>query len=214
MRIVLFGAPGAGKGTQAEILKKELGIPAISTGDIFRANVKNNTELGQKAKKYMDAGELVPDELVNALVISRLMEDDCKEGYIFDGYPRTVPQAEAFTKELEKIGQKIDFAIDINVPNENIVKRMSGRRSCEKCGTPYHVVSKPSKTEGVCDNCGGKLIQRADDAEETVLKRLKVYEEQTAPLKDYYEKQGVLKEIDGTKAINEISEQILAILKA
>ena len=175
MKIIMLGAPGAGKGTQAKKIAAKYGIPHISTGDIFRANIKNGTELGKKAKTYMDQGLLVPDELVVDLVVDRVNQDDCKNGYVLDGFPRTIPQAEALTEALEKMGQKVDFAIDVNVPDENIVKRMGGRRACVTCGATYHMVYAPTKKEGICDTCGGELILRDDDKPETVLKRLGVY---------------------------------------
>ena len=212
MRLVLLGAPGAGKGTQAEIISKEYNIPSISTGDIFRANVKNETELGLEAKKYMDAGELVPDELVNRLVIDRLGQDDCKDGYLFDGYPRTMNQAKAFDEALENIGQKIDFAIDVEVPDENIVRRMSGRRVCPKCGASYHIKYKQPAKEGICDSCGAELIQRADDKEEIVMNRLKIYHESTQPIIDFYREKGILVEVDGTRPIETVYEDIKAAL--
>ena len=163
MKIIMLGAPGAGKGTQAKKIAAKYGIPHISTGDIFRANIKNGTELGKKAKTYMDQGLLVPDELVVDLVVDRVNQDDCKNGYVLDGFPRTIPQAEALTEALEKMGQKVDFAIDVNVPDENIVKRMGGRRACVTCGATYHMVYAPTKKEGICDTCGGELILRDDD---------------------------------------------------
>ena len=168
MKIIMLGAPGAGKGTQAKKIAAKYGIPHISTGDIFRANIKNGTELGKKAKTYMDQGLLVPDELVVDLVVDRVNQDDCTNGYVLDGFPRTIPQAEALTEALEKMGQKVDFAIDVNVPDENIVKRMGGRRACVTCGATYHMVYAPTKKEGICDTCGGELILRDDDKPETV----------------------------------------------
>ena len=170
MKIIMLGAPGAGKGTQAKKIAAKYGIPHISTGDIFRANIKNGTELGKKAKTYMDQGLLVPDELVVDLVVDRVNQDDCENGYVLDGFPRTIPQAEALTEALEKMGQKVDFAIDVNVPDENIVKRMGGRRACVTCGATYHMVYAPTKKEGICDTCGGELILRDDDKPETVQK--------------------------------------------
>ena len=167
MKIIMLGAPGAGKGTQAKKIAAKYGIPHISTGDIFRANIKNGTELGKKAKTYMDQGLLVPDELVVDLVVDRVNQDDCTNGYVLDGFPRTIPQAEALTEALEKMGQKVDFAIDVNVPDENIVKRMGGRRACVTCGATYHMVYAPTKKEGICDTCGGELILRDDDKPET-----------------------------------------------
>ena len=212
MRLVLLGAPGAGKGTQAAKIAKKYNIPAISTGDIFRENVKNETELGKEAKKYMDAGELVPDELVNRLVIDRLQKDDCKDGYLFDGYPRTIPQAEAFEAALKEIGQAIDYAIDVEVPDEAIMERMSGRRVCPKCGASHHVKFNPPKEEGKCDNCGADLIQRDDDKPEIVSNRLNVYHESTQPIIDFYRERNVLAEVDGTQDVEKVFEDIAAIL--
>ena len=214
MKIIMLGAPGAGKGTQAKKIAAEYGIPHISTGDIFRANLKNGTELGLKAKEYMDQGLLVPDELTCDLVVDRISEPDAKNGYVLDGFPRTIPQAEALSKALAERGEKIDFAIDIEVPDENIINRMSGRRACVGCGATYHLVYAAPAKEGICDSCGGELILRDDDKPETVKKRLHVYHEQTQPLIDYYTKEGVLKEVSGTDGIDEIFEQIKAVLEA
>ena len=214
MKIIMLGAPGAGKGTQAKKIAAKYGIPHISTGDIFRANIKNGTELGKKAKTYMDQGLLVPDELVVDLVVDRVNQDDCENGYVLDGFPRTIPQAEALTEALEKMGQKVDFAIDVNVPDENIVKRMGGRRACVTCGATYHMVYAPTKKEGICDTCGGELILRDDDKPETVQKRLNVYHDQTQPLIDYYTKQGILKAVDGTQDMNDVFTAITNILGA
>ncbi|MDR1018010.1 MAG: adenylate kinase [Lachnospiraceae bacterium] len=213
MKIVMLGAPGAGKGTQAKKIAAKYGVPHISTGDILRSNVKEETPLGLKAKAYMDGGELVPDSLVLDLVIDRLAKDDAKTGYVLDGFPRTIPQAEALTEGLSKTGDKIEFAIDVNVPDENIVERMSGRRYCAKCGATPHVKYAPTKVEGVCDVCGGELTIRDDDKPETVLKRLKVYHDQTQPLIDFYEKQGVMHTVDGTKDIEEVFSDISNILE-
>lgn len=212
MKIVMLGAPGAGKGTQAKMISEKYGIPHISTGDILRANIKDNTELGKKAKEYMDKGLLVPDDLVVDLVVDRLSQDDAKKGYILDGFPRTIPQAEALTAALAKIGEKLDYAINVDVPDENIVKRMSGRRACVNCGGTYHIVYNPTKTEGVCDACGGELILRDDDKPETVQQRLSVYHEQTQPLIDYYTKEGILKEVDGTVSLDDVFAAIVKIL--
>ena len=187
-------------------------IPHISTGDIFRANIKNGTELGQKAKTYMDQGLLVPDELVCDLVVDRVKADDCKEGYILDGFPRTIPQAESLDKALEAIGEKIDYAINVEVPDENIVRRMSGRRACVACGATYHIVHIPTKVEGICDRCGKELILRDDDKPETVTKRLNVYHEQTQPLIDFYTAKDVLKEVDGTVDMKDVFNAIVDIL--
>ena len=213
MKIIMLGAPGAGKGTHAKKITEKFGIPAISTGDIFRENIKNGTELGKKAKEYMDAGNLVPDELVCDLVVDRLKQDDCKNGYILDGFPRTIPQAEALTAALAKDDDAIDYALEIFIEDQAIIDRMSGRRVCKSCGATYHVVNIPPKTEGVCDECDGELIVRDDDAPETVKKRLDVYHEQTAPLIDYYKKQGILKVIDGSKGLDTCFEEICGILE-
>ena len=207
-----MGPAGAGKGTMSDLILKEYDIPHISTGDIFRANIKNNTELGQKAKGYMDAGQLVPDELVVDLVVDRVNQDDCVNGYVLDGFPRTIPQAEALDKALKELGQKIDYAINVEVPDENIVNRMSGRRACVDCGATYHIAYAPTSKEGICDKCGGGLILRDDDKPETVLKRLGVYHEQTQPLIDYYTEAGILKEVDGTIDINDVFAEIVKIL--
>ena len=214
MKIIMLGAPGAGKGTQAKKIAAKYGIPHISTGDIFRANIKNGTELGKKAKTYMDQGLLVPDELVVDLVVDRVNQDDCKNGYVLDGFPRTIPQAEALTEALEKMGQKVDFAIDVNVPDENIVKRMGGRRACVTCGATYHMVYAPTKKEGIGDTCGGELILRDDDKPETVQKRLNVYHDQTQPLIDYYTSQGILRTVDGTVDIDDVFRAITEFLGA
>ena len=214
MKIIMLGAPGAGKGTQAKKIAAKYGIPHISTGDIFRANIKNGTELGKKAKTYMDQGLLVPDELVVDLVVDRVNQDDCTKGYVLDGFPRTIPQAEALTEALEKMGQKVDFAIDVNVPDENIVKRMGGRRACVTCGATYHMVYAPTKKEGICDTCGGELILRDDDKPETVQKRLNVYHDQTQPLIDYYTSQGILRTVDGTVDIDDVFRAITEFLGA
>lgn len=212
MKIIMLGAPGAGKGTQAKMLADKYMIPHISTGDIFRANIKNGTELGQKAKTYMDKGLLVPDELVCDLVVDRVQQEDCAKGYILDGFPRTIPQAEALDAALAKLGAKIDYAVNVEVPDENIVRRMSGRRACVACGATYHIVYNPTKEEGVCDRCGKELILRDDDKPETVTKRLNVYHEQTQPLIEYYTKQGALAEVDGTMNMNDVFDAIVKIL--
>ena len=212
MKIIMLGAPGAGKGTQAKKIADVCKIPHISTGDIFRANIKNGTELGAKAKEYMDKGLLVPDELVCDLVVDRIQQDDCKNGFILDGFPRTIPQAEALTNALSAIGQNMDFAIDVDVPDENIIHRMSGRRACVGCGATYHIVYNPTKVENICDVCGEKLILRDDDKPETVKKRLNVYHEQTQPLIDYYQTQGILRTVDGTKDMDEVFADILKVL--
>lgn len=212
MKIIMLGAPGAGKGTQAKKIAAKYHIPHISTGDIFRANIKNGTELGQKAKTYMDQGLLVPDELVVDLVVDRVNQEDAKNGYVLDGFPRTIPQAEALDAALAELGQKVDHAIDVDVPDENIVRRMGGRRACVGCGATYHLEYAPTKTEGVCDVCGKELILRDDDKPETVLKRLGVYHEQTQPLIDYYTNAGILKTVDGTIDINDVFQAIVEIL--
>ena len=212
MKIVMLGAPGAGKGTQAKMIAAKYGIPHVSTGDIFRANIKNGTELGKEAKSYMDKGALVPDELTVRILLDRVAQDDFAKGYVLDGFPRTIPQAEVLDAELTKLNDKIDFAINVDVPDENIVRRMSGRRSCPSCGATYHIVHIPPKQEGVCDKCGAALVQRDDDKEETVKNRLKVYHEQTQPLIDFYEKKGVLKNVDGTVDSEEVFAAIVKIL--
>lgn len=212
MKIIMLGAPGAGKGTQAIKIAEKYSIPHISTGDIFRANIKNGTVLGKKAKTYMDKGLLVPDELVVDLVVDRLNQDDCVNGCVLDGFPRTIPQAEALDKALTDKGEALDYVINIAVPDENIVKRMSGRRACTECGATYHIVHAPSKDEGVCDNCRGKLILRDDDKEETVQKRLNVYHEQTQPLIDYYTNKNILVTVDGTIDIDEVFAEIVRVL--
>ena len=213
MKIIMLGAPGAGKGTQAKKIAEKYQIPHISTGDIFRANIKNGTELGKKAKTYMDQGALVPDELVVDLVVDRVAQEDAKNGYVLDGFPRTIPQAEALDAALEKINDKVDYAIDVDVPDENIINRMSGRRACVSCGGTYHIVYNPTKEEGVCDACGGKLILRDDDQPETVKNRLKVYHEQTQPLIEYYQKKNILKSVDGTQDMSKVFSDIIAILE-
>lgn len=214
MKIIMLGAPGAGKGTQAKQIASKYQIPHISTGDIFRANIKNGTELGKKAKEYMDQGLLVPDELTCDLVMDRISQQDCENGFVLDGFPRTIPQAEALDAALTKVGAKMDFAIDVDVPDSHIVNRMSGRRACLNCGATYHVVAIPPKKEGVCDTCGKELVLREDDKPETVQKRLDVYHEQTQPLIDYYQKQGILKSVDGTVPMEEVFANIVEILGA
>ncbi len=214
MKIIMLGAPGAGKGTQAKMIAAKYGIPHISTGDIFRANIKNGTELGAKAKEYMDKGELVPDELVVDLIMDRFKEADAQKGYVLDGFPRTIPQAEALDKALSANGEDIDYAINVEVPDDNIVNRMSGRRACVGCGATYHIKYNAPKVEGVCDTCGKELILRDDDKPETVLNRLEVYHNQTQPLIDYYEKKGKMKEVDGTVDMNDVFAAICEILGA
>ena len=212
MKIIMLGAPGAGKGTQAKMIAEKYGLPHISTGDIFRANIKNGTELGKEAKEYMDKGLLVPDELTVRLLLDRVAQDDCKNGYVLDGFPRTIPQAEVLDAELAKLGEKVDYAINVDVPDENIVNRMSGRRACLNCGATYHIVSIPPKKEGICDVCGSELVLRDDDKPETVQNRLKVYHDQTQPLIDFYEKKGVLRSVDGTLPMEEVFTAITKIL--
>lgn len=214
MKIIMLGAPGAGKGTQAEKIAGKYGVPHISTGDIFRANIKEGTELGKKAKTYMDQGLLVPDELVVELVADRIQQEDCANGFVLDGFPRTIPQAEALDEALAKMGERMDYAIDVNVPDENIINRMSGRRACLECGATYHIVSIPPKVEGICDKCGSKLVLRDDDKPETVRKRLEVYHEQTQPLIDYYQKQDILRTVDGTLPMEAVFGSIVEILGA
>lgn len=212
MKIIMLGAPGAGKGTQAKMIAEKYGLPHISTGDIFRANIKNGTELGKEAKEYMDKGLLVPDELTVRLLLDRVAQDDCKNGYVLDGFPRTIPQAEVLDEKLSELGEKVDFAINVDVPDENIVNRMSGRRACLSCGATYHIVSIPPKKEGICDVCASALVLRDDDKPETVQNRLKVYHDQTQPLIDFYEKKGVLRSVDGTLPMEEVFTAITKIL--
>ncbi len=207
MNIIFLGAPGAGKGTQAEIVSEKLAIPTVSTGNIIRAALKNGTPMGVKAKEYIESGKLVPDEVVIGIIKDRLSEDDCKNGFILDGFPRTIPQAEA----LDEMGIVIDKVIDIEVADEKIAARMAGRRVCKACGNSYHLEYKKPANDGVCDACGGELVQRKDDAPETVLERLKIYHEETEPLKDYYEKQGKLFIVEGQE---EVSDTTALTLKA
>ncbi len=213
MKIVMLGAPGAGKGTQAQMIADKYHIPHVSTGDIFRANIKNGTELGMEAKKYMDQGLLVPDELTVKILLDRVAQEDCKDGYLLDGFPRTIPQAEVLDKALAELGDAIDCAVNVDVPDENIVKRMSGRRACLSCGSTYHIEHIPPKKEGVCDKCGNELVLRDDDKPETVLNRLEVYHKQTQPLIQFYEEKGVLKTVDGTKPMKEVFDSIVEILE-
>ena len=208
MKLILLGAPGAGKGTQAEIISEKYNIPTISTGNIIRAALKNGTEMGLKAKSYIDAGELVPDDVVIGIIKERLAESDCANGYILDGFPRTIPQAEA----LDEMGFGIDAALSIEVADSEIVKRMSGRRVCEKCGASYHIVAIPPKAEGICDVCGAALVQRADDAPETVKSRLEVYHRETEPLKAYYAERGNLKEVPNQATVEATTAKILEVL--
>ncbi len=214
MKIIMLGAPGAGKGTQAKKIADRYSVPHISTGDIFRANIKEGTELGRKAKTYMDQGLLVPDELVVELVVDRIKQADCENGFVLDGFPRTIPQAEALDAALKNIGEAMDHAIDVDVPDENIINRMSGRRACLDCGATYHIVTIPTKVEGICDVCGNKIVLREDDKPETVQKRLEVYHAQTQPLIDYYKKQGILKTVDGTQLMDAVFNAIVEILGA
>ena len=214
MKIVMLGAPGAGKGTQAKKIAAKYAVPHISTGDIFRANIKEGTELGLKAKQYMDQGLLVPDEVTIGMLLDRIHQADCNGGFILDGFPRTIPQAESLTRALAETGEAIDFAIDVDVPDANIVNRMGGRRACLKCGATYHVEFAPPKTENICDVCGAELVLRDDDKPETVQKRLAVYHEQTQPLIDYYKGKGVLHSVDGTQPMDAVFASITEILGA
>jgi adenylate kinase len=213
MKIVMLGAPGAGKGTQAKMIAENYKIPHISTGDMFRLNIKNGTELGMEAKKYMDQGLLVPDELTVRIFLDRVAQDDCKDGYVLDGFPRTIPQAQVLEEALDKLGDKIDYAIDVEVPDENIIRRMGGRRACTSCGATYHIEHVPPKEEGICDACGQELVLRDDDKPETVEKRLRVYQEQTAPLLEFYKAKGVLRSVDGTQDMQDVFKDITEILK-
>ncbi|MFA9466497.1 MAG: adenylate kinase [Velocimicrobium sp.] len=212
MKIIMLGGPGAGKGTQAKKIAEAYKIPHISTGDIFRANIKSGTELGKAAKEYMDQGLLVPDDLVVDLVVDRISQEDAKNGYVLDGFPRTIPQAEALDKALRAINETVDYAIDVEVPDQTIIHRMSGRRACIGCGGTYHVAYNPPKLETICDLCGGELVLRDDDKPETVKKRLDVYHELTQPLIDYYTNQKLLVEIDGTQDMAEVFTAIRKIL--
>ena len=214
MKIVMLGAPGAGKGTQAKMIAARYEIPHISTGDIFRANIKEGTELGNKAKAFMDQGLLVPDELTLELIMDRFSKDDCRNGYVLDGFPRTIAQAEALTASLRENGDALDYAIDVDVPDSAIVERMGGRRACLACGGTFHVLFNPPKKAGSCDLCGGELSIRKDDQPETVQKRLNVYHEQTQPLIDYYTAEGILKSVDGTQDVNKVFDDIKDILNA
>ena len=212
MKIIMLGAPVAGKGTQAKMIADKYNVPHISTGDIFRANIKNGTELGLEAKKYMDQGMLVPDELTVKILLDRVSQADCGNGYVLDGFPRTIPQAEVLENALKEINDHIDYAIDVNVPDEHIVRRMSGRRACLSCGATFHIVHVPPKAEGICDRCGKELILRDDDRPETVEKRLAVYHEQTQPLIDFYSVKGILRTVDGTVDMMDVFEEITKIL--
>ena len=212
MKIIMLGAPGAGKGTQAKMIADKYQVPHVSTGDIFRANIKNGTELGMEAKKYMDQGQLVPDELTVKILLDRVAQPDCEKGYVLDGFPRTIPQAEVLDKALAELNESIDYAINVDVPDENIVRRMSGRRACLSCGAKYHIEHIPPKQEGVCDTCGQELVLREDDKPETVLNRLEVYHKQTQPLIDFYTEKGVLRTVDGTVDMQDVFGAIVAIL--
>ncbi|MBQ6129753.1 MAG: adenylate kinase [Lachnospiraceae bacterium] len=214
MKIIMLGAPGAGKGTQAKLISEKYGIPHISTGDIFRANIKEGTDLGKEAKEYIDKGQLVPDELTVRILLDRVEKDDCKNGYVLDGFPRTIPQAQVLDNEVAKLGDKIDYAIDVEVPDENIIRRMGGRRACPKCGATYHIEHIPPKKEGICDACGEKLMLRDDDKPETVKNRLDVYHKQTQPLIDHYSKQNILRTVDGTADMNDVFDSIVKLLEA
>ncbi len=214
MKIVILGAPGAGKGTQAKMIAKKYGIPHISSGDIFRENRKNGTELGKKAEQYMNEGLLVPDDLTVDMIMDRLENEDCAGGYILDGFPRTIPQAEKLDEALGKIGEQLDFALDIDVPDSHIVKRMSGRRVCPNCGATYHIENNPSKTGDLCEVCGEPLVLREDDKPETVQKRLDVYHKETQPLIYYYRGQHIWLPVDGTRDVQEVFKDITGILEA
>jgi adenylate kinase len=212
LKLMIMGPPGAGKGTQAEVLVKELGITHISTGDMFRAAIKEGTEMGRKAKEYMDQGQLVPDEVVVGMVRDRLSQPDCAKGFLLDGFPRTLAQAEALSNTLDQMGIKLDGVINIDVPRERLMARLTGRRVCKGCGASYHVMFNPPKSEGVCNTCGGELYQRSDDNEETVGNRLDVYEAQTQPLIDYYKERGLLLNINGDQEIDKVLKEIMAAL--
>ena len=212
MKIIMLGAPGAGKGTQAKKIAEKYQIPHISTGDIFRANIKGGTELGMKAKTFMDQGMLVPDEITIGMLMDRIGQEDCINGYVLDGFPRTIPQAESLTKALAERGEKVDYAINVDVPDENIINRMSGRRACLGCGATYHITFNPPVKEGICDTCGQELVLRDDDKPETVKKRLDVYHQQTQPLIDYYKNADVLAEVDGTQPMDAVFQGIVEIL--
>ena len=214
MKLLIMGRPGAGKGTQAVNIREYYNIPHISTGDMFRAAIKNQTKLGLEAKSYMDKGALVPDEVTIGIVKARLLEDDCKKGFLLDGFPRTIAQAEALDAFLKENGIKLDAVLDVNVPAEILVRRMVGRRVCKTCGATYHVEFNPSKVEGVCDNCGSPLIQRADDTEATAKNRLAVYDNQTAPLLEFYKKQNILKTVNGDQPLDKVFDDIKSVLGA
>ncbi len=213
MKIIMLGAPGAGKGTQAKLIAEKYHIPHVSTGDMFRMNIKNGTELGMEAKKYMDQGLLVPDELTVRILLDRVAKEDCENGYVLDGFPRTIPQAEVLEDALAKLGDQIDYAINVEVPDENIIRRMGGRRACLSCGATYHIEHVPPRKEGICDQCGQSLVLRDDDKPETVKNRLRVYQEQTQPLIDFYGEKGVLRNVDGTQDMQDVFQAIVEILK-
>lgn len=214
MKIIMLGAPGAGKGTQAKKIAEKYQIPHISTGDIFRVNIKGGTKLGMEAKTFMDQGMLVPDQITIGMLMDRIKDSDCENGYVLDGFPRTIPQAESLTAALAGLGEQIDYAVNVDVPDERIVSRMSGRRVCLACGATYHNVFNSPKKEGICDNCGEGLILREDDKPETVIKRLSVYHQQTQPLITYYKNAGVLMEVDGTQDVGTVFQTIVDILGA
>ncbi|MDE7007996.1 MAG: adenylate kinase [Lachnospiraceae bacterium] len=212
MKIIMLGAPGAGKGTQAKLIAEKYGIPHVSTGDIFRANIKDGTQLGREAKEYMDQGLLVPDELTVKILLDRVAKEDCKDGYVLDGFPRTIPQAKVLDAALCEIGDQVDFAVNVDVPDESIIRRMGGRRACLACGATYHTEYIPPKSEGICDVCGKELVLRDDDKPETVKNRLDVYHKQTQPLIDFYQEKGILKSVDGTVPMDDVFAAITAIL--
>ncbi|MDR0948957.1 MAG: adenylate kinase [Lachnospiraceae bacterium] len=214
MKVVMLGAPGAGKGTQAKLIASRYEIPHISTGDIFRANIKSETTLGLEAKSYMDQGLLVPDELTLKILLDRVEEKDCKNGYVLDGFPRNLAQAKVLDAALSEKGQQIDLCVNVDIADEKIVKRMSGRRACLECGTTYHIAYVPPKKDGICDKCAKPLVLRDDDLPETVLNRLNVYHEQTAPLIAFYQQKNVLKTVDGTKDVKEVFEDITVVMDA
>jgi len=212
VKIVMLGAPGAGKGTQAKMIADKYKVPHISTGDIFRTNISEGTKLGIEAASYMDRGMLVPDELTVRILLDRVAKEDCKDGYVLDGFPRTIPQAKVLDEELAKLNDAVDYAINVEVPDENIIRRMSGRRACPACGATYHIAHIPPKAEGICDRCGEALVLRDDDKPETVKKRLRVYHEQTQPLIDYYKEKGILKSVDGTIDMQDVFAAIEGFL--
>lgn len=212
MKIIMLGAPGAGKGTQAKKIADKYNVPHISTGDIFRANIKGKTELGNRAKEFMDKGELVPDNITIEMLLNRIKEDDCKNGFVLDGFPRTIPQAKSLTEALNGLGEKIDHAVNIDVPDIDIINRMSGRRACLSCGSTYHIQYSAPKKENICDSCGSELTIREDDKPDTVKKRLEVYHAQTQPLIDYYNNENILSSVDGTKKMEDVFRDIIAVL--